>query len=96
MSTTINGHTLTNAERRVLNEVTDYMRRNAGDSRYSETTSPKGDGRDVPVDEIYGGHSNLLTADRRTLRRLSESGVLRACEIELDPRGYLRTKPLMA
>jgi len=84
MSTTINNHTLTTAENTVLSEVEDFMRREAGDSHWSNTSSPAGDGRWVAVDEIFCGHSNQLTANRRTLNRLGSMGILAACEIALD------------
>ncbi len=80
--TTIAGHTLTWAELVVLNQLQDYMRANAGDSGWTDSTSPKGDGRKVPLREIF---SNIVTgnAKRYAARRLASLGVLKACEIEL-------------
>jgi hypothetical protein len=90
---TIAGHTLTWAELAVLNQVTDYMRANAGDSQWTSHTSPKGDGRSVPLREIFGGHNISMNAKRYAARRLADLGVLRACEIECVD-GALKGVPL--
>ena len=89
MSTTIAGHDLTNAEVRVLDKIEDYMRKFAGDSFWGPSTSPKGDGRWVPLREIFPERNITGNANRKTARRLIELGVLKACEIQhLD--GQLR------
>lgn len=93
MSTTISGHDLSKAERRTLGEVLDYMRRNSGDTGISPTTSPLGNGREVPFDEIFPGHNNQNNARKATIRRLDEKGVLKACELELD-HGMFKWRPL--
>ena len=79
---TILGHDLTWAEFDVLNAVQDYLRKHAGDSAWSNSTSPRGDGREVPVSEIFGARNNQDNARRRTLQRLHELGILRVAEIQ--------------
>ena len=86
------GHELTEAERRTLDATIGYMRQYSGDSWVGPSTSPKGDGRDVPVTEIFSVRSNQGSASRRTLKRLADLGVLKACEMALD-RGCLRYVP---
>jgi hypothetical protein len=81
MTTMIAGHKLSNAERRILDAVIDYMRDHAGDSGWGPHTSPTGDGRFVPISEIFPERSATGSANRRTARRLSRLGVLSACEI---------------
>lgn len=92
---TISGHTLTWAEFDVLNIVQDYMRKNAGDSAWSNSTSPTGDGRKVSVREIFGAHNNQDNARRRTLTQLQDMGILRACEISYE-NGLLSGAPIHA
>jgi hypothetical protein len=90
---TILGHNLSWAEFEVLNAVQDYLRKNSGDSHWSASTSPKGDGRQVPVSEIFGARSNQDNARRRTLSRLAEIGILRVCEIQYEG-GMLKGIPV--
>jgi hypothetical protein len=80
---TIGDHTLTWAELTVLNQLQDYMRANSGDSSWGASTSPKGDGRSVPLREIFAGHNISANAKRHAARRLASLGVLEACQIEL-------------
>lgn len=91
---TILGHNLTWAEFEVLNSVQDYMRVNAGDSHWSSSTSPRGDGREVTVSEIFGARNNQDNARRRTLGRLESRGILRVCEIRYQD-GLLKGVPIM-
>jgi hypothetical protein len=80
---TIAGHTLTWSELTVLNQLQDYMLANSADSEWTSSTSPKGDGRSVPLREIFSGHNTGINAKRYVARRLAALGVLRACQIEL-------------
>jgi hypothetical protein len=82
MSVSICGHVLTDAELSVLNAVTHYMVRNAGDSRWNNCCSPLGNGREIPVSEIFPACDSQDNANRRTIRRLADLGVLAACEIQ--------------
>src|SRR6266850_2540095 len=86
------GHDLTWAEFDVLSAVQDYLRQYAGDSHWSPSTSPKGDGREVPVREIFGARDNRDNARRRSLTRLNHLGILRVCEIDYR-NGMLRGVP---
>lgn len=84
--TTIAGHTLTYAELTVLNQVQDYLRKNGGDSNWSGLATrswvrPKGDGRSVPLLEIFPGAEHR--GKRHAARHLEALGVLQACDIEL-------------
>jgi hypothetical protein len=88
------GHTLTRTETLLINAIQDYMRQHSGDSFWTANTSPKGDGRLVPVTEIFGERNNADNARRRRVARLAELGILGACEIEYFD-GQLRGKPLM-
>ena len=89
----IAGHNLTLAETQTLNILQDYLRRNSGDSQWSSSTSPRGDGREVPISEIFGHRNNQDNAKRQTVVRLHKLGVLRACEIEFR-NGMLKGVPL--
>lgn len=91
----IGSYRLSVAELNTLDAIIDYMRKNSGDTLISPTTSPAGDGRDVPLREIFSEHSNVATAQRRTAERLQRSGILKSCELELDERGFVRWKPQM-
>lgn len=93
MSTWICGHKLTRAETETLNAIQDYMRKNASDSHWSASTSPKGDGRRVPIREIFPV-GNLDNARRRTAGRLARLGILAACEIVYDAGQQLQGVPL--
>lgn len=85
---TVNGHTLTNAERLAVNRLQDWLRENGGDSNTEPNCSPVGDGRWVPLLEVFprypdgwfkgGSRSN---AQRQAIRRLHQKGVLLAYEI---------------
>lgn len=79
----IAGHVLTWAELYTVNTIQVYMRANSGDSQWSPNSSPKGDGRAVPLREIFAGHDISSNAKRYAARRLASLGVLKACEIEL-------------
>jgi hypothetical protein len=81
MTTTIADHRLTAAEIRTLDEMREYLHRHGGDSVTDPNSSPMGDGRWVPLLEIFPRRSNQGTASRRTAHRLYEAGVLSACEI---------------
>jgi hypothetical protein len=81
MATFIAGHKLTNQQRTVLDVVLDYLRQHSGDSQMGPNTSPKGDGRWVPVTEIFPARNNHHNALRRVTRRLAVMGVLAACEV---------------
>lgn len=94
MSTMIAGHVLTRAEVRHLDSVLDYMRKHAGDSWASASTSPKGDGRAVSLWEIFSEHNAQNNAARRTIFRLGELNVLRACELDLTD-GQVKWWPLL-
>lgn len=80
--TTICGHALSVSEVATLNELQDYLRKYSGDSSWSSGTSPRGDGRLVPLNEIFPGRNNAHSARRRTVRRLAVLGILRACDIQ--------------
>jgi hypothetical protein len=82
MSHTINGHTLTDREVRTLNCLQDYLRKYAGDTWASPSTSPKGDGRTVPLSEIFGTGPGRRSCVE-ICQWLQDLGVLRACEISL-------------
>ena len=86
------GHDLTWAEFYTLNAVQDYLRKNSGDSSWSSHCSPRGDGRQVPIKEIFSARNSRDNARRQTVRRLHLLGVLKACEIELKD-GLLRGLP---
>lgn len=90
--TTIAGHTLTRQQVTVLNVVQDYMRQHAGDSHMGTSTSPKGDGRWVPVLEIFPARNNHHNGLRRVVRKLAAIGVLKACEISYKD-GCLHADP---
>lgn len=81
MNTTINGVTLTNHQRTVLDFVLDHVRKYGGDSHMEANTSPKGDGFWVSVLEFFPGRDNVHNAARRTVTKLAKLGVLKACEI---------------
>jgi hypothetical protein len=91
MNANIAGHALTNRETEVLDTIRDYMRNNSGDSSTDANSSPAGDGRYVPLVEIFP-RTNLGTSSRRIAYRLDALGVLRACEISLV-RGSVRLEP---
>jgi len=81
MSTTINNHRLSSRQVEVLDFLSRYLGKNAGDSGVSNTTSPNGDGRWVPITEIFPGRTNQDNGNRRITNRLAAWGVLAACEI---------------
>lgn len=84
MATTIAGHTLTNQQRTVLDLVLDYVRLHGGDSHMGPSTSPRGDGRWIPVIEIFPARNNHHNGLRRVVKRLAKLGVLAACEIDFQ------------
>jgi len=88
---TIAGHSMTNRETEVLDAIVNYLRKNSGDSSTGENTSPSGDGRFIPLTEIFQ-RTNIGTSSRRIAYRLDALGVLRACEISLI-RGTVRLEP---
>jgi len=88
----IMSHDLTWAEFEVLNALTDYLRMNAGDSGWSPSTSPRGDGREVPIGEIFGARNNRDKGRRQTVYRLHALGILRVCDIEFRD-GMLKGVP---
>jgi hypothetical protein len=73
MSTTIGQHTLTLAQTETLNMIQDHLRKVSG--------SQMGHAN---VYAIFGGRNNVDNARRRTARKLTELGVLRACGIYLS------------
>lgn len=73
MTTTIAGHKLTDQQRTVLDVVLDYLRENAGDSSLGPHTGPRGDGRWVPVLEIFPARNNHHNGLRRVVGRLFSS-----------------------
>jgi hypothetical protein len=77
----INGYSLTEAEDRTVNALQDWLRLNGGDTSSEPSTSPRGDGRWVPLTEIFRQGSNRTNALRQTVRRLHSKGILRAYEI---------------
>lgn len=79
---TIMGHTLSRSQVATLDALTDYLRAHGGDTGWGPSTSPAGDGEWVSMLDIWG-RGNAATARRRTIRRLNDLGVLRACEIAL-------------
>lgn len=82
MTTTINGVRLTDRQRTVLDIVLDHLRHHSGDSSMGPHTGPKGDGRWVPVIEIFPARNNHHNGLRRIVARLARQGVLRACEVD--------------
>lgn len=92
--TSIAGHNLTLAEMRVLGTVTNYLIQHGEDSFLTSSTSPRGDGREIPVYEIFPERNNVDNANRRTMRRLYKLGVLRACEIQYTDRLTVKAVPL--
>lgn len=80
---TIAGHTLTYAERYVLNTIQDYMRAHSGDSGWTANTSPIGDGRSIPLRTIFPGVNNGSAQKCHSARRLARLGVLKACGMEM-------------
>ena len=81
MATMINGHMLTHAETRALDEVQDWLRLFGSDSGSSPNTSPLGDGRWTPITEIFPQRNARANSRRQTVRRLHRKGILAACEI---------------
>lgn len=79
--TTIAGHTLTNQQRTALDLVLDYLKQHSGDTGMGANESPKGDGRWVPLIEIFPARNNHHGGLRRIVRRLADLGVLKACEV---------------
>lgn len=99
--TTINGHRLTEAQVHTLDLALDYMRKHSGDTAWSSNTSPAGNGRWISPREIFPHRNNQNTAHVRTLRRLWDMGILRACEIEVSkggavPFGMMRGRSIAA
>ena len=84
MATTIAGHKLTPQQRAVLDALLDYLRAWGGDSHMGPNTSPKGDGRWVPLTEIFPARNNQDNGKRRIASRLAALGVLKACEIDFQ------------
>ena len=82
---TIGGYHLSWPEFHALNAVQDYMRKNAGDSQWSNSTQPAGDGREVPLREIFPDRNITANARRAAVRRLAVRNVLRVCGIEFNP-----------
>lgn len=91
MSISIGSHKLTTDEVQVLDAVCSYLRKNGHDSWLTTATSPKGDGVEIAVTDIFRVRNNQDNA-RRTVERLGQLGVLAACEIQLD-RGMLKSVP---
>lgn len=89
----VNGHTLTDAERLAVNHVQDWLRSFGGDSCTEPNCSPVGNGRWVPLTDIFprrpgrgmpglaGSAAARTNAMRQAIRRLHEKGVLLAYEI---------------
>jgi hypothetical protein len=71
---------LTAAEDRVANAIQDYLLAHGGDSTTEPSTSPTGDGRWVPLTEIFPRNAQG-NADRQTALRLHTQGLLRSREI---------------
>lgn len=93
MTTSVGGRPLTRAERRVACTIQDYLKAHGGDSwAGSPNVSPKGDGRWVPLLDIFP-RSAQGTADRRTALRLHAAGVLKAFEVALKG-GRVKAVPL--
>lgn len=91
---TIAGHTLSWAELTVLNQLQDYMRGHSGDSTWTPHTSPKGDGRSIPLREIFSDRNISGNSKRHAARRLADLGVLKACQIEMTD-GVLKGVPFV-
>lgn len=106
MPTSINGHTVTAAQLRTLDLLRETLALYSGDSAFKDgnlNVSPRGDGRSMHIDEVFGRHSNRAAAHRRNLAKLDLLGVLRPCEIEWNrtgltadglAAGHVRWKPL--
>lgn len=77
----VNGHELTGAERRALFHAQDWLKSSGGDSCAEPNCSPTGDGRWVPLAEIFPRGTNRANAARKIIRRLHEKGILVAYEI---------------
>lgn len=83
MTTTIAGCRLTDQQRTVLDCVIDHVRRLGGDSAFDTTTSPKGDGRWVPLLDIFPARNAHHNGLRRVVNGLHRKGILAACELKL-------------
>ena len=81
MSTIIAGHNLTPQQVTVLDLVLLHLRQHGGDFQLNHSTSPKGDGRWVPVLEIFPARDNHHNGLRRIVASLARKGVLAACEV---------------
>lgn len=79
--TVIAGHELTPAETKVLDTVIAYLREHSGDSGWTRTTSPRGDGKLISVQKIFPKRTPQDRARRAIVAKLFRLGVLRACEI---------------
>ena len=80
MPTFINGRKLTKSEVRVLDAIRDYLAKHSGDTGMQPGYSPMGNGRWVPLLEIFP-RGNAGTADRHTAQRLAVLGILHVCEV---------------
>jgi hypothetical protein len=96
MSTTIAGHKLTDQQRTALDCVLDHLRQHGGDSLASApNVSPAGDGRWVPILEIFPARNNRHNGLRRIVTRLAKIGVLKACEVSFKD-GCVKAEPVEA
>ena len=71
---------LTKAERQAAHAAQDYLLAHGGDSTVNSSVSPCGDGRWVPLLEIFG-RTPRANAARQAIRRLHRRGELRRFEI---------------
>ncbi len=92
MPVTIAGHRLTRQQLTVLHCVLDYLRAHSGDTHMGPHTRPRGDGRWVPVLEIFPERNNRHNGMRRVVARLVQLGVLAACEVTAKD-GCLMAEP---
>ena len=92
MSSYIGGVKLTDAQDRVLNAVLDYVRLYGGDTADLKTQSPVGDGRWLPLTDIFPARNNVDNGLRRAATRLARLGVLAACEVSFRD-GLLKAEP---
>jgi hypothetical protein len=74
---------MTEAERKTVHELQDYLFKHGGDSTKVSTISPTGDGAWVSVYDVWGRHGNIASAKRRSLGRVHRRGELKAYEIAL-------------
>lgn len=82
--TYIAGHKLTNHQRKILDVILDYLRKHGDDSHLGPHTSPKGDGRWIPVTLIVP-HGISVIAEL--------SHLLAACEVAYH-HGCVKAVPI--